>query len=512
MLSLQRLTLAVILALAASACSGSIKVGGDDGDDDDDDGPTDEDFPAELLDPWDGPPSDVYDNTFINYRQLRGRVQAVFEDDWVRGGVDQFELNRHFFGGADFVERFTEPRVATTEFLLGLDTLAPDVCNRAVTMRTGPFAGFDPSTAIGAGSAGNIDAVYQRMLYRTPSDAERTEALDLLTDVVALPQPNTAAWAALCEALVRSPDFVFTLPPSIKTATGDDKKRLLLVKVATDLVARPATAAELDAFVGGTKDLAAMVDDYLASEEFRDYYFHKIRLRTESAGTEETDEPARLWTYLAISGEPFQLLFTADFTVDTGWNKATRPAVHGATGILTMKGFLSTKPGLPSYNYSARVMGDFLGQTFEVPPSIIEMRAGSTAASTVDPNSLCYGCHRTLTPLAFQRLRWADDGTYRETDESGAVIDDSDRGMVPDYAFAGQGMAGFAARAIKKEAFIRRMLNMQYGFLVGRDMRLTEDERTTYKRLWDLNIASQGDLRAIIKDIILSPTYQGGAL
>jgi hypothetical protein len=486
-------------------------VGGDDGDDDSSGIPTDEKFPSDLEQPYTGPPIDYYDDTFINARQLKNKVSAVFGDDWVRGDVDMWQANNNLFGSADFVERFTEPRVATTEFLLGLDTLAPDVCGKAADEQSGPFAGIDTGADLDpTATKASINLVYQKMLFRSATDEEQTEALALMTDINDLPQPTTVAWSSLCEGLVRHPDFVFTLPPSISNATGDDKKRLLIVKVAQDLLARPPTSDEIAAFLGGSKDLGAMVDQYLASDEFRDYYFHKIRLRTESSGTPETDEPARLWTYIAINDLPFQQILTADYSVDESWGKTSRPAEHGATGLLTMKGFLSTKPGLPHYNYSARVMGDFLGQTFEVPPAIVDMRVGATAASTVDPTTVCFSCHRTLTPLAFQRTKWADDGSYREVDENGVAIDDSDRGLVADYAFKGVGMAGFAAHAVKKEAFIRRMLNAQYGLLVGRDMRVSEDERVVYRRLWDLTASSNGDLKAIIKDIILSPTYQGG--
>ena len=54
----------------------------------------------------------------------------------------------------------------------------------------------------------------------------------------------------------------------------------------------------------------------------------------------------------------------------------------------------------------------------------------------MDPTSICFGCHQTLTPLAFQRQKWADDGTYRETDVDlgtvGFAVQDLDHDGVPD--------------------------------------------------------------------------------
>src|SRR5262249_28098305 len=154
------------------------------------------------------------------------------------------------------------------------------------------------------------------------------------------------------------------------------------------------------------------------------------------------------------------------------------------------KGYIVGKPGLPHFTYASRVLGDFMGVTFNVPQSIIDMRLNSTAASTVDPTSVCFSCHQMLTPLEEQRARWADDGSYAATDPSGATIDDSDQGLVAGYPFKGEGMEAFSTQAVKKEAFIRQMINAHFLLLFGREMRATLDERVIYKQLWDLNVQS----------------------
>jgi hypothetical protein len=69
-------------------------------------------------------------------------------------------------------------------------------------------------------------------------------------------------------------------------------------------------------------------------------------------------------------------------------------------------------------------------------------------------------------------------------------------------------MAGFAASAIRKEAFARSTLQSQHRLLLGRDLRWEEDERVLYKQLWDLTFATNGDLRAVLKTIALSKAYQ----
>ncbi len=84
-----------------------------------------------------------YDNPFLNFVQLKSKVKQQFNDTWVRGGVDKFAQHVGLFGGVDYVQYFIEARVATPDFLMGLDSLAPDVCQAAATHRTGPFTGVD---------------------------------------------------------------------------------------------------------------------------------------------------------------------------------------------------------------------------------------------------------------------------------------------------------------------------------------------------------------------------------
>ena len=111
------------------------------------DGQSDELFPAALLTAYAGPVSDSLDNQFITYRQLRGKIKAIYDDDWMRDGRDRFQENLAMFGGADFKERFNESSKASSSFLTGLEMLARDVTARAYTQKTGPFAGRPDSSS-----------------------------------------------------------------------------------------------------------------------------------------------------------------------------------------------------------------------------------------------------------------------------------------------------------------------------------------------------------------------------
>lgn len=609
----------------------------------------DEQFPPELLLPYTGAPISSYDNPFLNFVQLKNKVRAVFNDDWVRTGVDQFERNIGLFGGVNFTTHFVEARVATPDFLLGLDSLAPDVCGAAATAGTGPFTGLTlttpvtdvpaqttttvqiesltPSPATGAGNPstnpagyfcytnctfatpytliapgtyrvtvrgrptldGNgdgpqlrvqigtatgtpmlytnaaayedktvdimvtdtgmssvsvnffndavvnggdrniwldaititgplgsgtgtmradaakqkISTLYQRMLFRPATAAEQTAAYGLLTDLAALGTQGSA-WSGVCEALIRHPDFLFTMPPQVeKVTTAAEKNPLRLVALTQRALGRPPTAQEFAAL--NTGGFPAMIDAVFASPDFRSYYFNRIQLRIESQGTPESDEPARLWTYVTLNGRNFEEVLTADYTVDEQFVQRPRPAEHGRTGLLTARGYLNNKPGLPRYNFPARVLSGFMGSVFEVPPEVFDQRGTATATSTVDPQSVCFSCHQLLTPLAHQRLKWRDDGTYI----TGSTIDDSDRNLVANYPYKGVGLEAFTTKAVKKESFIRRMINTQVRLLIGRELRAQTDERVLYKQLWDTTFANGGDMRTVLKAVAASPNFQG---
>lgn len=329
----------------------------------------------------------------------------------------------------------------------------------------------------------------------------------MLEVIAPRPSVEQVAWTAICSALLRHPDFLFACPPSISAINQPDiKERLRLVKLSLDLVGRPPTRDEIAELDQGTK-LSEFAARFLDSQAFRDFYFHRIRLNLESQGTEIQDEPVRLWSYVAFHDRPFTEILTANYTVDRDMNRMDRPAHHGRTGLLTTPGFIQGKPGLPHYNYAAQVSMLFLGFVYEVPAEIVDQREGVTALGTTDPNSVCYSCHKILTPLAFQRLEWSDEGVYRTKDEAGQAIDASDQNASEDYPFPGKGMEAFATQAIKKERFIRTMINTHVHFYFGRPMRHREDERVLYKRLWDSVHQSDFKIRSLIRDIVCSPEY-----
>ncbi len=633
--------------------------------------PPDEEFPADLLQPYTGPPSVEYDDTFLTYDQLKSRVVQQFDDDWVRLGVDEFSRNIALFGGVDFQTTFIPARQATPEFLVGLDLLAEDVCQRAATDGTGPFAGHDcaaptqeeppstptvheaeapatvsldytgdvrdipwtpqtsggvtffnfftsggvrvdytapiagtyrftvrargqeagpdlphvevrapnnvsggadvpagtgfsdhvmdlalpqgdapifvmftndyydpdhldpaqrdrnllldkvtiegplPGTTGGAPGAraatfDRIATIFSRILLRAPvrgaAEPDLQPLYDMMLRLEAFDADRTAAWSGVCQALMSHPDFLFTRPPRFDLADPGERARLLVVKTAFDLLDRPPTPEELLRFDMG-QERTALIDEWLQGEEAAAAYYKRVRLFLESDGSEIGDEPARLWSFVMREDRPLREVLTADYTVDAAFTSQPRPLEHGQTGLLTMQGYVRGKPGLPHYNYAARVMTGFLGYVFEVPPEVFEQRATATAATTVDPGSVCYSCHKVLTPLAHQRLRWGDDGTYRTQFEDGRPIDDSDHDLVAEYPYRGPGIESFSLVAVRKEGFIRRMANLHFQLSFGRLLRHEADERDLYRDLWDTAARGEGTFKDLLRTILTSEAY-----
>ena len=324
----------------------------------------------------------------------------------------------------------------------------------------------------------------------------RLEGADTATPQFKVPSLSSTrtGWAGLIEALLQRPEFL--LPSDREGASPRTK----LARVALDLVGRIPTQEEFRRFED-SEDLASMIDWYLASEDFKDFFFHRARIALRSRGTEESDEPARLWTYIATNDLSYRDLFTADYTVDANWKRTSRRLEHGPTGILTMPGFLVGKPGLPKFTYPAQVLTFALGLQFEVSDAV--ERAREKVVSTTDPASMCYSCHKLLTPLAYQRERWDVHGHYRTVDEEHHPIDDTDRGVVPDYPFKGAGLSAFSTQVVRKERFVRTFINVHHDMLFHRQLRVYEDQRDEYRELHDFALRNDLRIRLLLKKMVL---------
>ena len=146
----------------------------------------DECFPDALLEPYVGQAHARRDSQFLTYHQLRGKVETIFSDTWVRDGKDRFEENVALFGGADFKSRFNESSQPSSSFLTALDLMAREVNARAYTTRTGPFADHPIDLPVLSESAmvrrkyrEEMTRLYQEILFRAPTDDEIADTFTL---------------------------------------------------------------------------------------------------------------------------------------------------------------------------------------------------------------------------------------------------------------------------------------------------------------------------------------------
>jgi len=109
--------------------------------------PPDEEFPPDLLTPFTGTAVTDYDNTFLTYDQLRGRVIQAFDDDWVRLGVDQFSENIALFGAWTSCA-LSSPRARRRRSSSSASISSLKTCVRARSRVPRPFAGLDLNAAI----------------------------------------------------------------------------------------------------------------------------------------------------------------------------------------------------------------------------------------------------------------------------------------------------------------------------------------------------------------------------
>ncbi|MDB4730026.1 hypothetical protein OAF58_00915, partial [bacterium] len=178
----------------------------------------DERFPDALLEPYVGQAHARRDSQFLTYHQLRGKVETIFNDTWVRYGKDRFEENVALFGGADFKSRFNESSQPSSSFLTALDLMAREVNARAYTTRTGPFADHPIDLPVLSESAmvhrkyrEEMTRLYQEILFRAPTDDEIADTFTLFKSIQ-LEQSTIAK---------RDYDLVFQLKVSDPTTALD---------------------------------------------------------------------------------------------------------------------------------------------------------------------------------------------------------------------------------------------------------------------------------------------------
>ena len=80
-------------------------------------------------------------------------------------------------------------------------------------------------------------------------------------------------------------------------------------------------------------------------------------------------------------------------------------------------------------------------------------------------------------------------------------------GAIFQFMFVEPAANAFALQAVKKERFIRTMIDTHFDFLFGRSLRYRTDERELYKRLWDTVHEEGFKIKGLLRALVTSPEY-----
>ena len=168
-------------------------------------------FPDALLLPYDGPDRDRAVRRAMSYYQLRRSFSALFGSEWLEAsGPDPFERKASRFGGADFRASFDTSRTVSASYLATLQEVAREVSRRFVSApRAARFEGFDPEVYVSRSrkrAERNVTALYQRILFESPSADEIERALSLVEGLQAQPETERTVrfWLEATDANGRS--------------------------------------------------------------------------------------------------------------------------------------------------------------------------------------------------------------------------------------------------------------------------------------------------------------------
>jgi len=172
-----------------------------------------------------------------------------------------------------------------------------------------------------------------------------------------------------------------------------------------------------------------------------------------------------------------------------------------------MKGFIKGKPGLPHFNYPAMVCEKFLGYVFEVPPEVLKIRDGIAAASTVSPSSVCYSCHKVLTPLAYQPLAGRTMGSTRRRSAASPSMTAIIRWSRP---IRSRAMAWRRSDAGPEQRAVYPHSDPDPLRLYFRARDALDQDARLYKRLWETERQHNYQIKGLIRAILTSPIPGSG--
>jgi hypothetical protein len=456
----------------------------------------------------------------------------------------------------------------SADLVLGYNNIAADIATRATTgtqlATLAPCAASATNAATQDSCAQTLIQNFAAKAYRRPLTAE--EATDLLTleKSVTATGTFTSGLAAVIEAVLQSPDFLYRIEqgvpdpanPALRRPSGDEmatRLSFLFWGVGPDDALRTAaTSGELLTTEGVLKNAQRLLGDdrsHAVVKYFFDSLFPITSLSDQARSTTlypkfspQIGSYMRQETEMFLENEIFKgtgtwpSVLTADYTYVNG-PLAAFYGINNVTGnefqkvqldttkrlgLLTQGGVMTGTSVTNSTNPVLRgsfVVNKLMCLNISLPadPALLaqvkvpEDVAGSTARERFSAHSkqpVCNSCHALMDPIGFALENYDAVGQYRTT-EGGQTIDAS--GKIPDVgAETHQKIVGGVqlARQLAESETAQRCFAqhwLEYGY--GRTLKQTPAELCLQEKLNTAFKASGYNVKQLLLDLTQTPAF-----
>jgi len=454
-------------------------------------------------------------------------------------------------------------QAVSADLVSGYNDIAADIASRAVQPTS--LAQLAPCAASATSSASQ-DSCAQTFIngwvpkaYRRPLAAGEADALLALEKSVTSGDTFSSGIAAVIEAVLQSPDFLYrpelgmadANQPSLRRPTGDEmatRLSYLFWSSAPDDELRTAAASgELLTSEGILKSAKRLLASDKARAVVRFFFDSLLPITTLTDQTRDkypnfspqmgaymrTETEKFLDNQIFVESGSWPSVFTANYTFVNeplakfyGMSGVTgsefqKVAVDATQrrGLLTQGAIMTGTTVTNSTNPVLRgsfILNKLMCMNLNLPsdPEILALVAvpldvtGATARERYTAHSkqaLCQGCHRLLDPVGFALENYDAVGQYRTT-ENGATIDAS--GKIPQADTVVSGAVQLAQQLADSEqvqqCFAQHWL--EYGY--GRSLRGSPEDKCLQENINTAFKASGYNVKQLLLDLTQTTAFQ----
>lgn len=394
-----------------------------------------------------------------------------------------------------------------------------------------------------------------RIFRRPPTTAQTTELMALFR-VVRAKGDYPQAIAALAEAMLQSPYFLFRTELG-GTPDGSGVATLTPFELASALsyfiwrsapdeaLLTAAATGKLDSPAGLSTEARRLLSDPRAKTGMRQFFFQWLELGDgESNRKSDPDFTGAAWRSMMEEIRWFfddimwardaqmTTLYTSTITwldrqlatiygvpepVRHGWGKATVSPTQRA-GFLTMPAFIASHTGGLEMNpvgLGTAVRRRLLCQTLPDPPPDVPPPPSDPNLSVRErfrmhsDSASCKGCHALIDPIGHGFEQFDVMGRYRTQDHTGAALT-AQGGLVGtdvDGAFTGAPAlaARLASSRVAAECLAAQMLEYALGRSLARDSRRLEIDRAAIGAAVD---SAGTDLKKLVQALVTTDAFR----